>query len=133
MEFVNVAGMATSIHHTMPTKKSLPFPLTRELTSFPSSSATYKDSSVLITRNTLCDTSNRISLLLTPGITILSSRNKFRKNSRFSSTFLRPGSTPAEVVLPLEVDSCCRCRAAAAFCSWIALRMRFIRATKRVR
>ena len=40
IEFVNVAGIATVIHHTSPVKKSFPFPLTRLLTSLPSNSAT---------------------------------------------------------------------------------------------
>jgi len=53
IEFVNVAGTATIIHHTKPLAKSFPLPLTRLLTNLPSNSATYKLNTVLSTRNTL--------------------------------------------------------------------------------
>ena len=53
IEFVNVAGMATVIHHTRPFRKSPPLPLTKLLTKRPSSSATYRLIIVLSTRNTV--------------------------------------------------------------------------------
>ena len=130
MEFVNVAGIATVIHHTRPVKKSLPLPRTRLLTSRPSSSATYRLIMVRSTRKMLWLMSSRNSLLLHPGMTIFSSRSRFLKNSRFSSTFLRPVASPSlgPVLFFLWSE-----RWAAAFCSAMALRMRLMRATKRVR
>lgn len=107
IEFVNVAGTATAIHHTIPHKNSLPFPLTSALTSLPSSSATYRLINVRITRNTVCEISNRISLLLTPGITTFNSRNRFRKNSRLSSTFRCCPTKSGELVRDGDA-SCCR-------------------------
>lgn len=53
MEFVNVAGTATVIHHTKPVRKSFPRPLTKLLTNLPSNSATYRLIIVLNTKNTL--------------------------------------------------------------------------------
>ena len=128
IEFVKVAGTATHIHQSTPPKNSLPLPLTRALTNLPSSSATYKLINVLTTRKTVCMTNNLASLLLTPGITILSSRHKLRKNSRFSST------------LGFFVCACrgCWCLSGSApdwadFCSEIAFRTRLMSARKSVR
>lgn len=129
MEFVKVAGTATIIHQTSPVKKAFPFPLTRLLTSLPSSSATYRLNSVLITRKTLWLIINLNSWLFHPGITILSSRRRFRKNSLFSSTFF--GLPSGAVVLVFCLLACAL--RTAAFCSAIALRIRLIRATKRER
>lgn len=96
IEFVNVAGTATIIHHTRPVRNAFPFPFTRFETSLPSRSATYKLSIVLTTRNTLWLMISLNSWLRHPGITILSRRSKFLKNSRFSSTFF--GLLPSAVV-----------------------------------
>jgi len=131
MEFVNVAGTATVIHQTKPHKKSLPFPLTRLLTSLPSSSATYKLIMVRNTRKTLWLISSRNSLLFHPGMHILSSLSRFLKNSRLSSTFFRPVASPSP--LDVAVLRWAAVRWDAAFCSAMALRMRLMRATKRVR
>lgn len=132
IEFVKVAGIATVIHHTNPIKKSFPRPLTRLLTNRPSSSATYKLIIVLNTKKTVWLIINRNSLLFHPGITIFSNRNRFLKNSLFSSTFFRLVASPSLTPVALFLRSSA-CRTAAAFCSAIALRMRFMRATKRVR
>ena len=87
MEFVNVAGTAISIHHTILIKNSFPCPLTSALTIAPSISATFKLTSVRTTRKKLWLTRRRASGLRQPGITILSSFSSDRKNSLFSSTF----------------------------------------------
>lgn len=132
MEFVNVAGIAINIHHTMPIKKSLPFPRTKLDTSWPSISATFKLIRVLTTRNMLWLINSRNSVLFHPGMQILSRRNRFRKNSLFSSTFCLLVASPwPSVVEPRCLDA--SWRAAAAFCSEIAERMRLRRAKKRVR
>lgn len=140
IEFVKVAGTATIIHHTSPSRKSLPFPLTKLLTNLPSNSATYKLNNVRSTRKTLCPRSNRNSLLFQPGTTIFTNRNRFRKNSRLTSTLLRGRSLllSAPVLLlrllvpagRLRNSTWCR---EAAFCSEMALWMRFARAAKRAR
>ena len=139
IEFVNVAGTATIIHQTRPNKKSLPFPRTKLLTNLPSNSATYKLNNVRSTKKTLCPTSNRISLLRQPGTTTFSNRSKLRKNSRFTSTFLRDRSPPPlpGAPLPRLLVPGRRCSSTwcweAAFCSQIAPWMRFARAAKRAR
>ena len=145
IEFVKVAGIATVIHHPRQSKKSFPLPRTKLLTSLPSSSATYRLNIVLNTRKTVWLTSNRSSLLRQPGITILTSRSRFRRNSRFSSTFFRGKVPPLPPPLPLPlppspfmllVPGCPRisaCRCEAAFCSATALWTRLTRARKRVR
>jgi hypothetical protein len=77
---------------------------------------------------------NLNSLHFHPGIHILSNLNKLLKNSRFSSTFLRPVASPSLAdVLLAEDERVASRRCAAAFCSAMALRTRFMRATKRVR
>jgi hypothetical protein len=132
IEFVKVAGIAISIHHTIPIKKSFPRPLTRLDTSCPSIAATFKLINVLTTRNMLWLIKSPISLLLHPGTHILNSRNKFLKNSRFSSTFGLFGASP----WPSVVDPRClaaACLIAAAFCSEMADRIRLRRAKKSVR
>lgn len=143
IEFVNVAGMATVIHQPRHSRKSFPLPRTKLLTNLPSSSATYRLNMVLRTKKTVWLTSSRSSLLRHPGITIFSSRSKFRRNSRFSSTFFRGKVPPLPPPLPLLPSpfmllvpgrpriSACRCE--AAFCSAIALWTRFTRARKSVR
>lgn len=132
MEFVNVAGMAISIHHTMPMRKSLPFPLTKLDTSWPSIAATFKLISVLMTRKMLWLISSRNSLLFHPGMQIFRSRNRFRKNSLLSSTFCLLVASPwPRVVEPRCLEA--SWRAAAAFCSEIAERMRLRSAKKSVR
>ena len=119
IELVKVAGMATSIHQTIPLKKALPFPLTKLLTSFPSSSATYRLMSVLTTRKKLWLMSSLNSLLFHPGITIFNKRKRFLKNSRLISTlFLVLMSSSLEVVPGRRSSSAC-CKA-AAFCSEMA-------------
>ena len=131
IELVNVAGTATIIHQMSPVRKSLPLPRTKLLTSLPSSSATYKLMSVRNTKKKLWLINSRNSLLLQPGITMRNNCNRFLKNSLFSSTFLLVAPPPAAKI-PV---ACCRisaCRFAAAFCSDMAFRMRFMRATKRV-
>ena len=134
MELVKVAGTATAIHHTIPHRNSRPLPRTRALTSLPSSSATYRLIRVRMTRKTVWETSSRISLLLTPGMTIFNSRNRLRKNSRLSSTLrFWPTKSGEEPVALDGKASRWRWREAAAFCSLMALRMRLARATKRVR
>jgi len=129
--FVNVAGTATDIHHTNPVRNSLPFPLTSALTSRPSNSATYKLIIVLNTKKTLCPIKSLNSLLFHPGIHILNNLSRFLKNSLFSSTFFLPVASPS----PADVFSALLLarRNEAAFCSAMALRMRFMSATKRVR
>lgn len=70
----------------------------------------------------------RSSLLFQPGITILSKRNKFLKNSLLISTFF---FVPSGVVdVPSRRVSACRL--AAVFCSEMALRMRFNSVTNSV-
>jgi hypothetical protein len=132
IEFVNVAGTAITIHHTMPTKKSLPRPLTKLETSWPSIAATFKLINVLTTKKILWLINNLTSLLLHPGIQIFNNLNKFLKNSLFNSTF---GFFPPWL-LERDVEPRClaaACRSAEAFCSEMAERMRFKRAKKRVR
>lgn len=123
--------MATIIHHTRPFKNSLPLPRTRLLTNFPSSSATYRLIIVLNTKKMLWLMISLNSLLLHPGMQILSNRRRFLKNSRFSSTFFLPVASPS--LGPVPVFLCASRRIEAAFCSAIALRTRFMRATKSVR
>lgn len=132
IELVKVAGIATTIHHTKPVRNSFPLPRTRLLTSLPSSSATYKLSSVRSTRKTLWLMSSLISLLRHPGMTIFNSRSRFLKNSRLSSTFFLTVASPSPGPIPGRRRASA-CRADAAFCSEMALRMRLMRATKRVR
>lgn len=132
MEFVKVAGTATVIHHTNPVKKSFPRPLTKLLTSRPSNSATYKLIIVLSTKKMLWLINNLNSLLLHPGITILSNLKRFLKNSLFNSTFFRDVASPSLTPVPLFFRSSA-CRRLAAFCSTIALRIRLMSATKRVK
>jgi hypothetical protein len=127
---VNVAGTATHIHHTNPVKNSFPFPLTRLLTNSPSNFATYKLIIVLSTKKMLWLIISRSSLLFQPGMHIFNKRNKLLKNSRLSSTFLRPVASPS---LPDVLLGFASRRWAAAFCSAIALRTRFMRAMKSVR
>ena len=123
IEFVNVAGIAISIHQTMPIKKSLPLPLTKLDTSWPSIAATFKLIRVLTTRKMLWLINNRNSVLFHPGMHILSSRKRFRKNSLFNSTFCLLVASPwPGVVEPRCLEA--SWRAAAAFCSEIAERMR---------
>lgn len=131
MEFVNVAGTATIIHQTKPLRNSFPLPLTKLLTSLPSNSATYTLNSVLKTRNTLWLIKSLNSLLLAPGMTILSKRIKFLKNSLFISIFFRDVASPAPLLVPCFRSAALR--AAAAFCSEIADVIRCSRATKSVR
>lgn len=132
MEFVKVAGTATIIHQTIPMRKSLPFPRTKLLTSFPSKSATYKLRSVRATRKKLWLMRSLISVLFHPGMTIFRSLNRFLKNSRFSSTFFRLcAASSLDIVAPWRRDSACRNE--AAFCSFMAFRMRLISAMKSVR
>ena len=84
--------------------------------------------SVRRTRKPLWLMRRRSSLLFQPGIQILNKRIRLRKNSLFSSTFFRP-----PVVLPSlspfrpAARRCC----SAAFCSLMALRIRFSKVTKR--
>ena len=87
IEFVNVAGTAINIHHTIPTKKSFPLPLTKLETSCPSIAATFKLIKVRITKNMLWLIKSLSSLLFHPGMQILNNRNRFLKNSLFNSTF----------------------------------------------
>lgn len=132
IELVKVAGTATIIHQTRPSKKSLPLPRTKLLTSLPSSSATYKLSTVRSTRKTLWLTSSRSSLLRHPGMTIFSKRSKFLKNSRLISTrFLRGCSSSPRLLVPgrRRSSTCCD----AAFCSEMALWIRLASAAKRAR
>lgn len=133
MEFVKVAGTATIIHHTSPSKKSFPFPLTKLLTSLPSSSATYRLSNVRSTRKTLWPASNRSSLLRQLGITIFNNRSRFRKNSRFTPTFFRGRSPPSPILLVPGRRRSSTCCWEAAFCSEMALWMRFAKAAKRAK
>jgi hypothetical protein len=129
---VKVAGTATIIHQTIPIRKSFPFPRTRLLTSFPSKSATYTLRSVRTTRKKLWLMSSLTSVLFHPGMIIFKSLNRLLKNSRFSSTFFRLwfGSSVAAVP-PYFLDWLCRID--AAFCSFMALRIRFISDINRVR
>ena len=132
MEFVKVAGTAINIHHTMPIKKSLPFPLTRLETKAPSIAATFRLINVLITKNMLWLINSLNSLLLHPGMHIFNSRNRFLKNSLFNSTFCFFGGWPfPSTVGPRRLNAACL--SAAAFCSDMAERMRLMRAKKRVR
>jgi hypothetical protein len=120
------------IHHIIPIKKSFPLPLTKLETNAPSIAATFKLIRVRTTRNTLWLINSLSSLLFHPGMQILRSRNKFLKNSLFSSTFCRFAASP----YPNVVDPRCRavaCLIAAAFCSAIAERIRLRSAKKRVR
>lgn len=134
MEFVKVAGTAITIHQTIPIRKSLPFPLTRLDTNAPSIAATFKLIRVLMTKNTLWDIRSLSSALLQPGMHIFSSLKRFLKNSRLSSTFCLFGGEAelfaSAVAGRLRASAT---RKAAAFCSLIALRMRFKRAKKSVR
>jgi hypothetical protein len=132
IELVKVAGMATIIHHTNPVRKSFPFPLTKLLTSRPSSSATYRLIIVRRTRNILWLMMRRNSLLLHPGITIFNNRNRFLKNSRFNSTFFLDVASPSAAPVAGRFRSSA-CRKVAAFCSAMAFRIRLMSATKRVR
>lgn len=133
IEFVKVAGTATNIHHPNPHKKSLPFPRTRLLTSLPSNSATYKLINVRSTKNTLWLINSLSSLLFHPGITIFSSRSRFLKNSRPSSTFLRFVTSPGPDVEVNAFAFASAARCDADFCSEMAVRTRCIRAMRRVR
>ena len=127
---MKVAGTATIIHHTKPIKNSLPLPLTKLLTTLPSSSATYKLSKVLITKKTLWLMRSRNSLLFQLDMMMRKSLNKLRKNSRLISTLFF-FSAPTSPVVGLLRSSACRC--AAAFCSAIALCTRCIRAMNKAR
>lgn len=132
MEFVKVAGTAIHIHQITPLKNSFPLPLTSALTSLPSSSATYRLIKVLTTKNAVCDNSNRAPLLRIPGMTIRSSRHRFRKNSALSSAcggFVWCGVEVGAPTAAVRAD----CTRVADFCSEMALRIRLIRARKRVR
>ena len=129
---MNVAGTAINIHQMIPIRKSLPFPRTRLDTNAPSIAATFKLIKVRITKNTLWLMSSRNSLLLHPGIMIRRSRNRFLKNSRFSSTFGLFDESPCPGVADPRARAAA-CRAAATFCSDMAERMRLRRAKKSVR
>jgi hypothetical protein len=106
-------------------------PLTSALTNLPSNSATYRLIIVLSTKKTLCPIKSLNSLLFQPGMHIFSSLSRFLKNSLFSSTFFLPVASPSPAVV-LSADLEAR-RKEAAFCSAMAFRIRFMRATKRVR
>lgn len=122
---LGLPGIATSCHQTSPLRKAFPFPLTNELTRFPSSEATYRLSNVRNTKNTEWLSKRRASLLFQEGMHIFNNLPRFRKNSLFSSTlFFPPSSRP---VCPLRRLSAAL--AAAAFCSLIALRTRWMRAS----
>ena len=75
---------------------------------------------------------SRNSLLFQPGITILSNRHRFRKNSLFNSTRFLTLAAEGEDVDPERWVRRMAAEAAAAFCSDMAERTRLMRASTRV-
>ena len=75
---------------------------------------------------------SRSSLLFQPGISILSNRHRFRKNSLFSSTRFLTLADEDEDVEPERWARRVAAEAAAAFCSEMAEWTRFMRARTRV-
>ena len=85
-----------------------------------------------MTKKKLWLITSRNSLLFQPGMTILSNRHRFQKNSLFSSTRFRALALNVEDVEPERWARRVATETAAAFCSEMAERTRLIRAKTRV-